>query len=252
MELILTAIFAFLLAGLVKGVLGFGFPIIALVVLTLTLGLLDALAIIIVPTLITNIWQALSGPHLRAILERMWLYFLLSMIGILIASRYLAIVNVNWLTALLGIILCIFAVSRLLDIHITVARENERILSLILGSANGVLTGLTGTFMIPSVLYMQALGFGKDKLVQAMGAFFTASTLMLMISLGSNDLLSIDEAAMSAIALLPSFAGIYLGLWIRKRIDEDRFQKMFLVAVLLLGGYLVWRSAQALLLTPLS
>jgi len=106
--------------------------------------------------------------------------------------------------------------------------------------------------MIPSVLYMQALGFGKDKLVQAMGAFFTASTLMLMISLGSNDLLSIDEAAMSAIALLPSFAGIYLGLWIRKRIDEDRFQKMFLVAVLLLGGYLVWRSAQALLLTPLS
>jgi len=47
MELILTAIFAFLLAGLVKGVLGFGFPIIALVVLTLTLGLLDALAIII-------------------------------------------------------------------------------------------------------------------------------------------------------------------------------------------------------------
>jgi len=174
------------------------------------------------------------------------------MIGILIASRYLAIVNVNWLTALLGIILCIFAVSRLLDIHITVARENERILSLILGYDNGVLPGLTGTFMIPSVLYMQALGFGKDKLVQAMGAFFTASTLMLMISLGSNDLLSIDEAAMSAIALLPSFAGIYLGLWIRKRIDEDRFQKMFLVAVLLLGGYLVWRSAQALLLTPLS
>jgi len=61
-DIVVTGTIAFLLAGFVKGVLGFGFPIIALIVLTLTIGLLDALAIIVVPTLATNIWQALSGP----------------------------------------------------------------------------------------------------------------------------------------------------------------------------------------------
>ena len=73
MDLFVTGTIAFLLAGLIKGVLGFGFPIIALIVLTLSIGLLDALAIIVVPTLVTNIWQAMSGPHLRAIFRRMGL-----------------------------------------------------------------------------------------------------------------------------------------------------------------------------------
>jgi len=176
----------------------------------------------------------------------MWLYFSVAMLGILVSSQYLALVNVNWLTALLGIILFIFSLSRLLDIHLTVREESEPILSVVLGSANGLLTGLTGTFMVPSVLYMQALGFGKDMLVQAMGAFFALSTLMLIISLGRNGLISIEEATMSTLALLPSFAGIYAGRWTREQINEDQFQRLFLIAVLLLGAYLAWRSVNTL------
>jgi len=245
-EILTTGTIAFLLAGFVKGVLGFGFPIIALVVLTLTIGLIDALAIIIVPTLATNIWQAVSGPHLRAVLRRMWLYFLVAAVGVLTTSQYLTVVNVNWLTALLGAVLFFFAVSRLLDFHITVPREKEPILSVLLGACNGALTGLTGSFMVPSVLYMQALGFPKDMLVQAMGFFFALSTLMLTISLGSNDLIDAQEVRLSVLALAPAFAGVYLGRWTRNRIDEESFQKIFLFAVLALGAYLVWRSANSL------
>ena len=102
MELLVTGTIAFLFAGFIKGVLGFGFPIIALIVLTLSSGLLDALAIIVVPTLVTNVWQAMAGPHLRDILGRMWLYFAMAMVGILVASRFLTLVNVEWLTGLLG------------------------------------------------------------------------------------------------------------------------------------------------------
>ena len=190
MDLIFPATAAFILAGLVKGVLGFGFPIIALILLTLYIGLLDALAIIVVPTLVTNAWQALSGPHLRAILERMWLYFLCAMTGIFVASWFITRVNVNMLTGLLGAVLFFFAISRLLDIHIDVPRHREPLLSVVLGSVNGLLTGFTGSFMVPSVLYMQALGFGKDMLVQAMGVFFGLSTAMLMIALGHNQLIT--------------------------------------------------------------
>ena len=246
MELVITATVAFVLAGFVKGVLGFGFPIIALVVLTLTIGLLDALALIVVPTLVTNVWQAVAGPHLREVLDRMWLYFLVAMVGVLIASQFLSVVNVDLLTAFLGTILFIFALSRIFNVHITVPENRETALSLVLGSVNGVITGLTGTFMVPSILYMQALGFGKDMLVQAMGAFFALSTLMLTISLGSNGLISGNEAKLSAVALIPSFAGIFAGRWTRQQIDEEQFQKIFLYAVLALGAYLVWRSARVL------
>ena len=61
MEIFGIATVAFMIAGFVKGVVGFGFPIIALIILTLSIGLLDALALVVIPTLITNLWQAFSG-----------------------------------------------------------------------------------------------------------------------------------------------------------------------------------------------
>ena len=192
MEIYFTATLAFLLAGFVKGVLGFGFPIIALVVMTLSIGLLDALAIIVVPTLVTNIWQALDGPYLQQILRRMGVYFALAMLAIFASSWFLVRVNVDMLTAMLGGVLFFFALSRLFNFHITVPREREGILSVVLGTVNGFLTGFTGSFMVPSVLYMQALGFQRDMLVQAMGTYFALSTFMLAVSLGRNALLRLS------------------------------------------------------------
>ena len=246
METALIAFAAFLIAGLVKGMLGFGFPIIALVVLTLATSLLDALAIIVIPTLATNILQALSGVHLRDIVSRMWRYFLCAMLGIFATSFFIADVNVNVLTALLGAILFVYSLSRLFDVQIAVPREREAMLSLILGTGNGLITGFTGSFMVPSVLYMQSLGFGRDMLVQAMGLFFALSTIMLAVSLGKNDLLSAAQLKLSLVALVPSFLGVFIGRHVRQQVDEAQFQKFFLVAVLLLGGYIVVRSMYAL------
>jgi uncharacterized membrane protein YfcA len=242
MEILLTAAIAFTFAGTVKGILGFGFPIIALVVLTLSVGLLDALALIVVPTLVTNVWQAVDGPHLGAVWQRMWLYFVLSVAGIFFAARFLTVFDVEFLTALLGGVLFFFALTRLLNVHLSVPRERETLFCLVLGPLNGLLTGSTGTFMVPSVLYMQALGFPRDMLVQAMGIFFALSTLALTVSLGANGLISWDDGVASTLALLPSFAGIYVGRWTRKRIDEARFQRLFLYGLILLGSYLVWRA----------
>ena len=242
MDLVATSAAAFVAAGFIKGLIGFGFPIVALTVLTLAIGFFDALAMILVPTIVTNIWQALAGPYFREIVSRMWLYFVVAMGGILLSSLFVIDVDVNWLTGLLGFVLLVFAISRLLNVEISVPREHESLWSVVLGFINGILTGFTGSFMVPSVLYMQALGFNKDMLVQAMGTFFALSTLMLTVSLGHNGLVTTQDATLSTLALVPSFAGIYAGRWTRTRIDESRFQTVFLVAMIMLGTYIVWRS----------
>ena len=86
------------------------------------------------------------------------------------------------------------------------------------------------------------MGFQRDMLVQAMGVFFAISTLMLALSLGRNDLISMEHLRLSLFALVPSIFGLYIGRWIRLRIDEERFQQVFLVSVLLLGGYISYTS----------
>lgn len=246
MDILAIAAVAFTLAGIVKGVVGFGFPIITLIILTLTIGLLDALAIVVLPTIVVNIWQASSGPYLADIVRRMWLYFLVAMIFIWFTSAYLSVVNIKWPTAMLGAILFVFALSRLLKVSFSVPRKWERPLSVPLGAINGMLTGMTGSFMVPSVLFMQAMGFQRDMLVQAMGIFFAISTIVLAVSLGRNDLISMEHLRVSVSALVPSILGLAIGRRVRLKIDEERFQQLFLVSVLLLGGYISYRSVVVL------
>ncbi len=246
METLGIATVAFVIAGFVKGVVGFGFPIIALTILTLSIGLLDALAIVVIPTLVTNLWQAFSGEYLKEILGRMWRYFLVAVVFIWITSDYLKVVDADWLTMLLGTVLFFFALSRLFNFQFIVPPQHESVLAVPLGAVNGVLTGLTGSFMVPSVLYMQAIGFRGDMLVQAMGVFFSISVFTLAMSLGRNDMISQEQAQLSTLALIPSIVGLLVGRWTRRQTDEDRFQPIFLVAVLVLGGYIVFRSARSL------
>ena len=242
MDILALAAVAFTIAGFVKGVFGFGFPIITLIILTLTVGLLDALAIIVIPTIFTNVWQGLSGPYLKDIARRMWLYFIVAITFIWFTSAYLTVVNIKWPTAMLGAVLFIFALSRLLKVSISVSQKWELPLSVPLGAINGMLTGMTGSFMVPSVLFMQAMGFQRDMLLQAMGVFFAISTIALAISLGKNDLISVQHLQLSLLALVPSIIGLYIGRWIRLRINEERFQQMFLLSVLLLGGYIAYQA----------
>src|SRR5207249_7074320 len=51
----------FLLAGMVKGVIGLGLPAVTLGVLTVAFDLPSAMSLLLVPSFVTNLWQASVG-----------------------------------------------------------------------------------------------------------------------------------------------------------------------------------------------
>ena len=70
--LLLLIAAAFLLAGFVKGVIGLGLPTVSMGLLAVTMPPSQAIAIVIVPAIVTNIWQTFVGPYLRDIIRRLW------------------------------------------------------------------------------------------------------------------------------------------------------------------------------------
>jgi uncharacterized membrane protein YfcA len=98
---------------------------------------------------------------------------------------------------------------------------------------------MTGSFVVPGVLYLQALGLTRDMLIQAMGLLFTLSTLALAAALGGNDLLSRDLGLWSAAAVAPALLGMALGQRVRRALPEERFRRIFFAALLVLGAYIV-------------
>ena len=86
--------------------------------------------------------------------------------------------------------------------------------------------------------FMQAIGMEKDELVQALGVFFTIATVALAFNLTAAGLLTAATALPGAVAMVASFAGMFIGQAVRTRMQPDVFRRWFLIAMILLGLYL--------------
>jgi uncharacterized protein len=241
-ETIVIIFISFVLAGFVKGVVGLGLPTVSLGLLTATLGLTNAIALMLAPTFVTNVWQALVGGAFLEIMRRLWMLLVAAGVGIWLGTQVLARGNTTLLSGLLGLLICAYAVFGLVTIKVPSPGRREAWLSPTIGAVNGVLTGLTGSYMVPGVLYLQALGMPRDVLIQAMGILFTVSTAALAVALADNRLLSMELGTASAVAIFPAFMGMALGQRVRNRLSEKRFRRVFNGALLMLGGYIVGKA----------
>jgi len=236
--IIVLIMLTFLLAGTVKGVIGLGLPTVSLGLLTAALDLTTAMALLLIPSLFTNLWQGFVGGHTQTVLRRIWPFLLMATLTVWIGGLALTRFDLSGLSLLLGLLLITYGLTNLLGWSLKMPPEKETWAGPLAGLANGILTGMTGSFVVPGVIYLQSIGLPRDQMIQAMGLLFSASTLALGITLGSSDLLSHDVALTSAAALIPALIGMVLGGKLRRYLSEDQFRRLFFWALLVLGLYI--------------
>jgi len=228
----------FLLAGLVKGVIGMGLPTVAMGLLALALPPAEAAAILVVPSLVTNVWQLMAGPRFAALARRLWPMMAAVLLGTTAGAGVLA-GNVAGLAKIgLGIALIAYAVVGLAGIRLSVAARHEAWFGPLIGAITGLVTGATGVFVIPAVPYLQAIGLEKDELIQALGLSFTVSTVALALGLLRVDAWQMGSVWISLLALVPALIGMQAGQWLRQRIAAATFRRVFFAGLLLLGATL--------------
>ncbi|MGY4284536.1 putative membrane protein YfcA [Bradyrhizobium sp. LM2.7] len=228
----------FLVAGFVKGVVGLGLPTVSMGLLAVSMAPSRAIAIVIVPAIVTNIWQTFVGPHLRDILRRLWPLMIGTVIGCWLNAGALTGPHARYGTIVLGVLLMIYAVIGLNKFHFRVAPQNEKWVGGVVGVVTGVISASTGVQVIPSMPFMQAIGMEKDELVQALGVFFTTATLALAFNLTAGGLLTPANAVPGAVGMACAFAGMFIGQSVRARMPAEAFRRWFLIAMILLGLYL--------------
>ncbi|MDH3476351.1 MAG: sulfite exporter TauE/SafE family protein, partial [Rhodospirillales bacterium] len=179
------------------------------------------------------------GENGFAILRRLWPFLLMATATVWLGALALTRVDLSLLSALIGGLLVVYSAVSLAGLRFTVATRQELWLGPLVGSANGVLTGMTGSFVVPGVLFLQAIGLPRDMQIQAMGMLFTVSTLALAVAMQANDLLTMQLGTLSAAALLPAVLGMVVGQRIRQGLSEQLFRRVFFVSLLVLGAYIV-------------
>jgi len=234
--LIIAAVFAF--AGFIKGVIGLGLPTVSIGLLAVAMPPAQAVAIVIVPAIVTNIWQTFAGSYLRDILRRLWPLLLGTVIGIRLGAGLMTGPYARYGSLVLGVLLVAYGILGLSKRSFHVAPNHEKWIGGPVGLITGVISAATGVQVIPSMPYLQAIGMEKDELVQALGVFFTTATLALAVNLTDAGLLSTATALPGLIALAAAFAGMFGGQAVRTRMHPDTFRRWFLIALMGLGLYL--------------
>jgi uncharacterized membrane protein YfcA len=237
----LATVVIFVLAGLVKGVTGMGLPTVAIGLLGLFMAPAEAAALLVIPSLATNLWQFAAGPHRLATLRRLWPMLLAVAVATWAASGLITVTG-SGARAALGVALILYALIGLAKVQLSVPRRLEPVLAPVVGAATGLVTGATGVFVLPAVPYLQALGLDRDDLVQALGLSFTASTLALAAGLATQGAFHPSAAGLSLLCTAPALLGTGLGQSLRRRIDPVRFRLVFFIGLGVLGFDLAWRA----------
>jgi len=232
----------FVLAGFVKGVIGLGLPTVSLALLTAGFGLIPAMSLMIVPSLITNVWQAGQGGAFRELARRFWLMMVAVVAGVWFGGTVLVAGDTTLLTGLLGALLCVYALTGMSRFRVPPPGRAEPWLSPVMGGVTGILTGLTGSFVVPGVLYLQSIGLDRNALIQAMGMLFTVSTAALAVVLGHHKLMSVELGVYSLGGVIPALVGMVIGQKVRNRLSEAVFAKIFFASLLILGAYIAARA----------
>lgn len=232
---------AFFLAGMVKGVVGLGLPTVSLALLAAAVGLKEAMVLMLVPSFVTNLWQGMAGGHLGSIIKRFWPMFLMAGPAVWIATSILAGSDALMNAAVLGIILISYATLALFDVSIPSPGRNETWLSPLTGVVAGMATGLTGSIVFPTVLYLESLKMSRDELVQAMGICFSLFTLVLALGIAGHSLIPKELGILSVAGLVPAIVGMICGARVRKKLSEARFRKLFFFGIIVLGAWLALR-----------
>ncbi|WP_338662347.1 sulfite exporter TauE/SafE family protein [Pararoseomonas sp. SCSIO 73927] len=240
---IALAALTFTLAGFVKGVIGLGLPTVAMGLLGSAIPPAQAAALLLFPTIVTNIWQMASGPGLGAMVRRLWPMLLLAGTCTWLASGLLTNGNPRLALAGLGAALIANAAIGLRPRPFPrLPPQHEGWAGPLAGAATGVVTGATGVSVIPLAPYLGSLGLPRDQMVQALGLSFTVTMVGLASAFGQAGVYSDGLAWASALCLIPAMAGMALGNAARKRISPETFRRWFYFGLLALGAQLIARG----------
>lgn len=232
-----------LLAGLIKGVVGFALPVIIVSGLGTFLSPELALAGVILPALFTNIWQGLRQGF-REAWDSLWKFRILVTVGlvvIVLSAQLVPVLPNDVLYVALGVPIVLFAGISLAG-WVPRLKGRRTLAEVITGIVGGVFGGLSGLFGPPLVLFLTAIDTPKTEQVRVTGVVFIAGSIVYVFAHLISGILTPATAVFSAAIAVPAMLGLALGFTLQDRIDHATFRKVTLIILVIAGFNLIRRG----------
>ena len=236
-----AAVLVTVLAGFVKGAVGFAMPMIMISGLGSFLPPEIALAALIVPTVVANTWQALRQGVGSAVqsMRKVWRFLLVGLVFLLGSAQLFTMLPVQVLFLLIGGPIALFSIAQLLGWR---PRFTGKLAEVVLAAIAGFSGGLSGVWGPPTVAYLTAMNTPKTEQVRVQGVIYGLGAMALLLAHIQSGVVRAETYPLSFAMLVPSVAGMWVGLKLHDRMPQERFRKATLAVLVVAGLNLIWRG----------
>ena len=230
-------------AGVIKGIIGFGMPMIILgasaAISLPSLGL----AVLILPTLVTNIYQVsmFRRSDLVVCIKEFKFFLLFCLLGLFIGIKLFVLADLSYLVAGIGFVVLVVSFAQLIKLKGPKVNNSVR-RSSIFGMITGLLGGGTGIWGPTTVLYLTSIETPKRIQILFQGLIFTCNSLILLIAHLYTGVFSYNTGTLSAFMIIPAIIGMQFGVGIQGYLNQEKFRMLTLISLCLGGFYLMFRS----------
>lgn len=243
-QLFAFAFLVALLAGFIKGVVGFAMPMILISGLSSFVDPQLALAGLILPTVATNGWQALRQGHAAAwaSLKRFRVFLLAGLVTILLSAQMVRLLSPQVMLMGIGVPVFAFTLIQLFGWRPRLQEKQSGATEAAIGGFAGLIGGMSGVWGPPTVLYLTALDTPKSEQLRIQGVIYGLGAVALLGAHIGSGVVRSDTAVFSAALLIPALAGMWIGFRVHDRIDQAAFRRVTLVVLLVAALNLVRRG----------
>lgn len=239
---LVIAFLAVAAGSFVKGVTGSGLPLIGIPFMATFLGVEHAVVVMLIPSLVANIWIVWTNRQVAADARHLWPVFVLGSVGTVVGSWILVSFSDRWLSLALAMMIILYGAVFITKPDLQFRRSFTDKANIPVGLVGGLLQGATGVSGPVIATYLHGMRMARTTYLFAITAIyglFGAIQVFALIALGA---FTGERVLQGLAALVPLALALPPGIWVSSRISHTTFERTVLALLLVVAGRLVWNS----------
>lgn len=235
----LLTLAALLLGGTAKGALGVGLPLVAIPILSLGMPAPQAIALLVMPVLLSNILQALQGDDFIRNLRRFSGLIAVQLVVTVLTVRVTLSLSSTQLRFMVAASVLLAVALMAFTPRFRVNERHERVASMAVGGMSGLLGGVSSLTGPLVVVYLMALKLSRDGFIASISMIYLGGAIPLYAAMFYYGRLDEQDLGLSMLALGPMGVGLFVGRRLRNLLNEDLFRKILLFFLTVVSALLL-------------
>lgn len=226
----------FIVAAILHGITGMGFPLLGTSALTFVMPLSKVVALVALPSLLMSLLVLCSNnkksfwQEIVCYLKTYQLLAISSVIGSILGVKLLLVLPISWLFVLMASVTLYYSLNGLLGIYkktktIQVVANSKNM--IIFGILAGIIGGATNAISPILLIFLFSETDDKNRIAKASNLCYLLAKIVQIYMLKDQYLLLNNrEYGLIFLLTILSIIGLYIGIWLRNKISETVFKQL--------------------------